>query len=203
MNDSIAEILSLSRDQIWDLDESVADSDFWASPLGTFVIAFKALTQNEGSLHRLALFAARRGVACWRLYCDGTTPLDGVTAAEQYLAGRAPNSALGQFSEPAIPSFRGTPIVDCRECDTSCAAAAVAHMARLIVGNDLRDLAMCLARADMAFDQSPLASRDQFRRWLIEVAIPVALEPRDLTDEEASRFRDYSLADLDHEREAG
>jgi hypothetical protein len=48
----------------------------------------------------------------------------------------------------------------------------------------------------MAFDQSPLVRRDQFRQWLIEVAVPAALDERKLTEEEQARFRDYSLADL-------
>jgi hypothetical protein len=203
MDDSPAAILLQSSEQIWDLEDSTTDSDLSGSPLGQFVTAFNARSRSERSLQRLALFAARRAEACWRVYCDGTTPFDGIQAAEKYLAGSAPRSAVSQFSEPAVPSFRGLPIVDCRQCDTSCAAAAVAHMARFIASNDLRDLAICLSSADMAFDQSPLVSRDRFRRWLIEIAIPVALEGRELTEEEATRFRDYSLAQLDIHRETG
>jgi hypothetical protein len=60
---------------------------------------------------------------------------------------------------------------------------------------------MCLSSADSAFDQSPLNQKDQFRRWLIEVAVPVATADRDLTEEEASRFRNYSLAELKAHRE--
>ena len=41
----------------------------------------------------LALFAARRAVACWQLYCDDTSPLDGVRTAERVLEGRLALSA--------------------------------------------------------------------------------------------------------------
>jgi hypothetical protein len=195
------EILRRSAEENWDLGESTTDSRLWASPLGRFVAAFRNSVQGLTALHWLALFAARRALACWQLYCDGTIPLEGVRTAEQFLRGQVPSSALRTFMEPARPSYRGTPIVDCRECDTGSAAKAVACMARLIADGNLRDLAICLSVADMAFDQSPLVHRDQFQRWLIEVAIPVALEERDLTDEEASRFREYSLAELDTDRE--
>src|SRR5262249_49946812 len=175
------------RDDIWDLEEATADDRLWASPLGRFVAGVRDASQSQRTMHLLALFAARRALACWQLYCDGTAPLDGVRAAERVLRGHTPSSALRSFVEPAVPSYRGTRIVDCRECDTSCAAAAVAHMARFIAEGNPRDLAICLSAADMAFDQSPLVHRDQFRRWLIEVAIPVALEARDLTEEEPYR----------------
>jgi hypothetical protein len=74
-------------------------------------------------------------------------------------------------------------------------------MARLIVDRNPRDLAICVSAADMAFDQSPLGSRDHFRRWLIEVAAPAAIARRSLTDEEAARFRDYAPTDLVRDRE--
>jgi hypothetical protein len=199
---ALVEILNQARDELWDLDDSTTDADLWASPLGRFVAAFQSLSEPQQGMRLLALFAARRAVACWQLYCDDTTPLDGVHTAERVLDGSAPASDLQRFLLPANPSYRGVPIVDCRECDTSCAAAAVAHMARLIMNAAPRDLAICISAADMALDQSPLGRRDQFRRWLIETAIPVALDQRALTAEETSRFRDFSPAEIEVDREA-
>jgi hypothetical protein len=196
-----ASILSASLGETWDLEDDTTDSHLWASPLGRFVAGIRDTSLDQRSMHLLAFFVARRALPCWQLYCDGSIPLDGVRHAELTLAGNADPAGLRLFLEPAVPTFRGSKIVDCRECDTSCAAAAVAHMARLLVDRNPRDLAICLSAADMAFDQSPLVRRDHFRRWLIEVAAPAAIAHRSLTDEEAARFRDYTPAELVRERE--
>ena len=180
----------------------MTDTDSWESSLGRVVAEIGAASPNQRPMQLLALFAARRALPCWQLYCDGTPPLDAVRVAERVLAGEAPPSALRPFVEPAIPAFRGSRIVDCRECDTGCAADAVAHMARLLTDGDAQELTPCLDAADAAFDQSPLVTRDHFRRWLIEVAVPAAIAERMLTDEEASRFREYSLTEIIREREA-
>lgn len=198
---SPASILSTSFDETWDIEDETTDSHLWASPLGRFVAAIRDTSPDQRAMHLLAFFAARRALSCWQLYCDGRIPLDGVQLAELILAADADPAVLRPFLVPAIPTFRGSKIVDCRERDTSCAAASVAHMARLFVDRNPRDLAICLSAADMAFDQSPLVNRDNFRRWLIEVASPAATAHRSLTDEEATRFRDYTTAELVRERE--
>jgi hypothetical protein len=198
---SLPSLLSTSLGETWDLDDATTDSHLWASPLGRFVAGVRDTSSDQRAMHLLAFFAARRALPCWQLYCDGSVPIDGVRLAELVLVGDADPAELQPFLAPAIPTFRGSRIVDCRECDTSCAAAAVAHMARLLFDRNPRDLAICLSAADMAFDQSPLVNRDHFRRWLIEVAAPAAIAHRSLTDEEAARFRDYTPAELVRERE--
>jgi hypothetical protein len=198
---SPASILSTSLGETWDLEEETPDSHLWASPLGRFVAGIRDTSPDQRAMPLLAFFVARRALPCWQLYCDGSIPLDGVQLAELVLAGNADAAGLRQFFQPAIPTFRGSRIVDCRECDTSCAAASVAHMARFLVDRNPRDLAICLSAADIAFDQSPLVNRDHFRRWLIEVAAPAAMAHRSLSDEEAARFRAYTPAELVRERE--
>jgi hypothetical protein len=193
---SLVGLLSGSREEGWDLDDSMPDDRLWASPIGRFVAGVRDSSHTPRAMRLLALFAARRAVACWLLYCDGTTPIECIQATERVLDGDSPVSDLRPFLAPAVPSYQGEPIVDCRACDTGCAADAIAHMARLFAEGDPRELALCLSSADMAFDQSPLVRRDQFRQWLIEVAVPAALDERKLTEEEQARFRDYSLADL-------
>lgn len=192
-------ILERAKDDLWGVDESEPPARTWASPLGQFVSSFVAHTGARG-MHRLALFVARRALPCWELYCDGTQPIDTVNAAEHWL--QASSSALARrFSTPAVPSFRGIPIRDCRECDTALAAAAAAHLARLIGTNDPLQLVLCIDAADGAFNESPLHRHDAFRRWLIEVAVPTALEGRQLTSEERERFRTYTHSDIVRERE--
>jgi len=194
------EILVAAIDDLWDIDDAMADSYIWSSPLGRFAARLSDSGGNVTSMRWLALFVARRALPCWELYCDSTLPLDVVAIAEQCVGDASHTSTLAPFLEPARPAFRGVPIVDCRQCDTMCAADAVAHMARHLLTGDPRDLAFCISAADMAFDQSPLRA-DDFRRWLIEVAVPVALEARELTPEERERFRSFSASEVREERE--
>jgi hypothetical protein len=194
------QILIESRDESWDVGDEPTD-DLWASTLGRFVAALGEVATNERTMELLVLFVARRALACWQIYCDGTGPDEGVQTAERVLAGENPKSELCRFVEPAIPMFRDVVINDCRTCDTSCAAAAVTYMAQAIVDGNPHYVILCLSAADSAFDQSPLNLHEEFRRWLIEVAVPAAVEQRPLSSEEASRFRTYSFDDLLRERE--
>jgi hypothetical protein len=187
------EILAAAIDDPWDLDATMADSRLWSSPLGRFVAMLSGRGGQVPSMRWLALFVARRALPCWELYCDSSQPRDVVAIAEECVRDASHTPKLSPFLEPARPAFRGVPIVDCRQCDTMCAAGAVAHMARHLLTGAPRDLALCISSADMAFDQSPLGA-DSFRPWLIEVAVSAALEARELTPEERERFQSFSAS---------
>ena len=60
-----------------------------------------------------------------------------------------------------------------------------------------------MSAATTAFDQSPLGERENFRHWLLEVAVPAAYEDRELTAEEQRAFRSYDEAELRAQREKG
>jgi hypothetical protein len=151
------------------------------------------------ALALLALAVAKRALPCWELYCDGDEPARAVAATEHVIRGVADALDVA-FERPARPSFCGIPIVDCRSCDTEAAADSVAYLVRFVRGHEPLDAVFCLSAADLAFDQSPLGRRDDFRQWLRDVALPAALERRLLLPEEEAVLRDYTVQDIRNAR---
>lgn len=143
-------------------------------------------------LAHVALFASRRALACWELYCDGDGPHRAIEAVARWIVGDGDETDAdwAGLSVPACPSHRGELITDCRACDTSCAAESAARAARFIPSGDINDVYQCVMYADMAFDQSPLGDKDCFRCWLLDIAIPAAFEIRELTLEEREALRE-------------
>lgn len=189
--DSACERLRRRCDEPWDADDWMDHDHLWTTPTGELVKA--VIDHNprgvaEIQLCWLMMFAVRRALPCWELYCDTTQPQDTVESLREWLVeGRACD--WSKFTVPAQPSYRGAPIEDCRWCDTGCVARAAAESARFVVERD-PILAICsLSASDMAFEQSPLGSSDHYREWFIEIAIPAAYAQRELTSEEQSAFR--------------
>lgn len=178
-----------------DDDEAVKDS----SPLWHLVLAFGGSGPGDVArlrLTRLAFFAARRALTCWGLYCDGDGPRRAVEAVGRSLDGGGADAPWDGLSVAAAPSYKGHPIVDCRSCDTSCAAEAAAHAALFVRGGDTDDAYRCCVYADMAFDQSPLGEGDHFREWLLDVAVPAAYEGREMTASEREALREYDATEV-------
>jgi hypothetical protein len=144
-------------------------------------------------LARLASFAARRALTCWELYCDEDGPRRAVEAVGRWLDGEGAGEDWDDLSVAAAPAYRGSPITDCRFCDTSCAAEAAARFVR---GGDLDDAYQCIGYADMAFDQSPFAETDHFREWLLDYAVPISFEGREMTATEREALRDYDASEI-------
>lgn len=152
-------------------------------------------------LARLAAFSARRALTCWELYCDEDGPRRAVGAVIQSIDGGRADAPWDDYMVAAAPAYRGRPIVDCRFCDTSCAAEAAAHAALFLRGGDIDDAYRGLAYADMAFDQSPFAETDHFREWLLGFAVPAAFEGREMTATEREALRDYDASEISKTRE--
>ena len=53
----------------------------------------------------------------------------------------------------------------------------------------------------MAFDQSPLVEEDHFREWLLDFAVPVAFEGREMTATEREALREYDATEIPTMRE--
>ena len=104
----------------------------------------------------LAMFAARRALPCWELYCDRNTPHFAVEAIKNWLYRKSPNS-WQPLSEQPLPSYRGKLIED-RYCDTSASAASVAAVS--IISRKALIAMSAVSCADGAFDQSALGERD-------------------------------------------
>jgi hypothetical protein len=193
-----AEILTHHAHEPWDADTSLGPEAAWKSVPGRLVDAIRSGVPSPAEvLSLLALAAAKRSLACWELYCAGDIPIRAVEAAERALCGGGP------LPEERLEEPAESPFEDCRACDTGCAADAAAHLVRLVRGHDPVDCIYCLSAADMAFDQSPLGARDEFRRWLSEVVLPAAVERRPLTADEESALRQYSMDEIRDARRKG
>jgi hypothetical protein len=147
-------------------------------------------------LARLASFAARRVLACWELYCDGDGPRRAVEAVDRWIGGEGSDFPSDTLSIAAAPAYQGRPITDCRFCDTSRASQAAAHAVLYAAGGDIDDAYRCAVSADMAFDQSPLGEEDHFREWLLDYAVPIAYEGREMTPEEREALREYDASEI-------
>lgn len=181
-----------------DVDESMDKEFVMHTELGELVQAFHDISPDHGyfRLGWLSMFAARRALPCWELYCDGNGPLDAVIAVRNFLLTRAEPRTWKNFTKVALPAYKGKRIADCRECDTGCAAESAAQCAKFIATHDLVHAVSGLSAAYMAFDQSPLGKLDEFDRWLLNVAVPAAYDCRELTAEEMMKFRTYCDKDV-------
>ena len=66
---------------------------------------------------------------------------------------------------------------------------SAAHAAYYLARGDIRDVYDCVGYADMAFDQSPLSEMDHFREWMLQFAVPIAFEGREMTAGEREALR--------------
>jgi hypothetical protein len=129
----------------------------------------------------LTYFVARRALACWEVSCANPRPRRIVESLGRH---------LGQGADvdwaDAIRATR-SPFHDCRYSDTQSASDAVAEAARYIRQRDPRHAIYCISAADIAYDH--VLVEDCFRQWLLDVAIPSALEKREMTPEEQEAIR--------------
>ena len=182
-------IMSVSQ-TAWDserwMDRSVLDE----RPILPLVEAFLVDSDlGRRKLTWLCLFAARRALPAWKLYCDGERPRLALDALTEYLRDGVPCDPNFAVAEP--PAIHGSPIVDCRAADTGCAAEAAALAVKFSLSGDPLDAMECLSAADGALDQSPLGNQEQFRRWFSSIAIPAAWANRGLSPTEQESFRSY------------
>lgn len=142
----------------WGIDDSVDLEHALDYPLGKLANAFVCcdVGNSYDQLAWLAMFAARRALPCWELYCDRNTPHFAVETIKNWLVYReSPNSWQALSEQPPV-SYRGKLIEDCRYCDTSCAAASAAEAVRFIISRKPLIAMSAVSCADGAFDQSPL-----------------------------------------------
>jgi hypothetical protein len=177
----------------------VRDTDrLLASPLGQLVVALGDTPDTVLQTRRwgrLCLSVARRLQACWEYQCD-TDPFSPRLEAvsKQLFLGIAPDERLGLEHCPE-PSYRGKELPDdcCVTCPNLAALALTwcVSFAREPCANYVID---CVREADRAFSESPIGRLDQFRKWVLDFAVPAAWEDRDLTTLEAGALRGYNIA---------
>jgi len=195
----ICDFLRLKSNELWDVDECMDPEHIAASPLSIVVAGYGDPITSIHSYRRLAwlvMFAARRSLPCWNLYCDGDVPSRAVSCLAEWLANGEHGSDLNKFTIRAIPSYRGEHIVDCRSCDTGCVAQAASSAVRFAISRRSIDAIVAISHADMAFSQSPLCEKDHFRKWLIEIAIPYSWVGVELSTEQQNAFRTYAPSEI-------
>src|SRR6185369_13900567 len=104
-------IMSVSQ-SAWDserwMDRSVLDE----RPILPLVEAFLVDSDlGRRKLTWLCLYAARRALPAWKLYCDGERPRLALDALTEYLRDGVPCDPNFAVAEP--PAIHGSPIVDC------------------------------------------------------------------------------------------
>jgi hypothetical protein len=196
------DILRLHIRAPWDAEDGMEDSYVRQSPLGCLINAYESL-QSPGihALKWLSLFVARRALPCWELYCDNLVPLDAVRSAEEWLVTGVRPTDVSTFTIATKPAYRGRPIRDCRWADTSCVSDAVVELFRFLISGNTLNAIYCISAADAAFDQSPLGAKDPFREWLLDYAIPLSFNNRDMTEAERDALRRYNTSEIPATRE--
>jgi hypothetical protein len=166
-------------EETWDADDSMADEYVMSLPIGQFVQA--AHSFDPEVLCWLTYFVARRGLARWEESCRDPRPREIVDRLGRFLRdGAAVNWDDAVRATP-------TPHRDCLYSETQSASDAVAECGRYIVRREPRHAVYCISAADVAYNYVPAG--DQFRRWLVELAIPVALNKREMTEVEREAER--------------
>ena len=194
---------TLRQNPNWNINDSMSDTKLRETPLGQLLGAFEIYGtqwQNHRRLGWLAMFAARRALPCWELYCDGDKPHQVIQAVEEWLITDW-NPHWVVLAKAADPSFRGKHIRDCRVCDAGSAAEAAALAARFAWKGNPIDALCAVSWAAMAFDQSPLGSKDDFYTWSIDIAIPAAYQCRGLSIYERNLYRSYNPDEIPLDRE--
>lgn len=167
-----------------------------ASPVGALVAALGDAAEpaiRTRRWGRLCTAVCRRVQACWDLRCD----IDPLTpriraAADRLFAGVAWDARLGLECCP-VPTYRGQDLPD--DCTVTCpklVALAVAWCVAFAADPVPSYVVGCVREADQAMSESPLGVRDQFRRWVLEFAVPAAWEDRELTPLEQGALRSYN-----------
>jgi hypothetical protein len=133
----------------------------------------------------LTAFAARRSLACWFVYCADLRPLEIADAVIEHWVIFQNTTLPKSWSKPIKPMEGNKPIVDCRYSDTASASSAVAHAAKYAGDRNLLDAITSLSHAVGAFDCSPIGSTYVFEKWLLDYAIPIAMQGRAMTEYEA------------------
>jgi hypothetical protein len=177
--DHAIEVFREGIDDEWDSDYTIEGEIARARPPARFVQAAHAI--DPEALRWLVYFSARRALSCWELSCEETRPRRIVEALGRHLR----EGAQVDWSD-AIRAER-SPFNDCRYSDTQSAANAVAEAARFLHLRNPGHVDYCISFADVAYDH--VLVEDRFREWLIDVAIPVALQKREMTPEEQEALR--------------
>jgi hypothetical protein len=181
----------------WGFYEPTAtESSVMSGSISGKVFEFLRDSLSERSVGLLTVFASRRSLACWFLYCDDLQPLETNLGLSKWWIENKKNPIPRLWLESVEPKERGTKIVDCRFTDTMFASSAVCHAAKYAASRRPLDAIISIAHSHASFDTSPFGQIVEFEDWLVNVALPVAVEPRDMTYDELVKNASFAIPKL-------
>lgn len=162
----------------WDADESMTDEYVRSLPIGRVTTALHAHAPD--ALRWLVYDVARATLVCWEHDAASRRPRRAVEKLRRFLVeGRAPRWR---------PIVRLSPfMLRTESIGAAHALWTIRRAAAYLRDGDERLAISCFSDASCAFEHS--FNVDAFRAWFVRVAIPAALEQRELTDEEAVPLR--------------
>lgn len=177
----------------WDADDRMDVEWFSTNPIMLFIENIKNTCPENwiAILSHLCFNLATRALPCYELYSEGKKPRRTLDLAYRILNHFPFQEKIEEFFTPEKPFANGAEIIDCRACDTFCASTASAEALKFIATQNIHSALFCISSAEMALDQSPLGLQEDFRRWLIEIAIPNALENIDISYSDLNKYRNY------------
>jgi hypothetical protein len=198
------EILKERIDKPWDADDSMKEEYVFSTPIGKLINSYILSMDKPKLLETLSwlcLFVSRRALVCWELYCDGTEPREITEMILNWLKTKKNKELLLSYTKEINPSYNGFAIIDCRYCDTRCAFDSCVNSVKYITTENCLYAVYAISSADMAFDQSPLNKKDNFRDWLIEYAIPISLQQREMSLVEQNALRVFNYEEISKDRD--
>jgi hypothetical protein len=190
------------KDLDWDFDDEseTVEEDYKLSVPGKIVdCIYNSIEDKTAAIRSIGLlstYAAMRSLMCWFLYCDNKTPLLTCLKLENYWLNEYPLSNGLDDSlceEVELIDREGDRIVDCRVADTSSVARAVSSAALFALNKSLYHVAYSLSCVDNAFNQSPADCVYTFEKWFFDVAIPITMQGRALTNDELFALAENSI----------
>lgn len=178
MNENINQIKENLRKELnsnWDADEDMESDYVRKSPLGIFAIELHRI--NPVILERLTFFSALKALPCWELSCDGKELKQVLKKINSYISNNLTKEELKDVSTPIQ-----SPMNDCRYSDTQGTADAAGFCAKYIITQEPLFAIYSISGADFAYDH--VYTNDNYREWLIDVALPIALKKETISNEE-------------------
>lgn len=197
---AVAQLVEDSKDgsMSWEFDENASMARQYASECvqGRIIACieenFGDRALSDRVIGLLTAFSARRSLVAWCIYCDSVQP---ITVVDNVISFWLHHTPL-QSTAVEEPSENGVPIIDCRWGDTHSAASAVKNAAEFVVVRDWYVATLSLVCAFLGFALSPAGSVDTYVKWLVEFALPCAIELRQMTVEEQFALADYDIPEV-------
>lgn len=171
----------------WDVDDHMEIEWIRKSPLGIFTEELHLA--NPLALRRLTFFSALKAMPCWKASYSGTEVIEVLRIIQFSIEQNVKLDELKKASRPMKLPRR------CSLSETLATADAATFCAKYIVSENPVYAAYSISGADIAYDH--IYVHDNYREWLIDVALPIAVEKATISDMElnlkSQKKKNYTL----------